>query len=247
MVITKKVEKTVNKLRKKNYITDDIKKYMLPRNVSQGSVKGNPKMHKENAPLRLIISGINHPTENIAEFAEKELEQHVRTLPSYIQDTTDFINKMNSIEQKLPGDSILFCMDVKGLYPSVPKKEGLDACKQALDNRPNPSIPTTDVLSMIRLVLENNNFSFNGKHYLQVEGTAIGSRLGMNYASTYLGVWEQQLLEQSSDKPHTYFRYVDDIWGIWLHGEKKLKKFHDLANSIHPRIKIELKFSKKPN
>jgi hypothetical protein len=97
---------------------------------------------------------------------------------------------------------------------------------------------------MIRLVLENNNFSFNGKHYLQVEGTAIGSRLGMNYASTYLGVWEQQLLEQSSDKPHTYFRYVDDIWGIWLHGEKKLKKFHDLANSIHPRIKIELKFSK---
>jgi hypothetical protein len=31
---------------------------------------------------------------------------------------------MNSIEQKLPGDSILFCMDVKGLYPSVPKKEG---------------------------------------------------------------------------------------------------------------------------
>jgi hypothetical protein len=69
-------------------------------------------------------------------------------------------------------------MDVKGLYPSVPKKEGLDACKQALNNRPNPSIPTTDVLSMIRLVLENNNFSFNGKHYLQVEGTAIGSRTG---------------------------------------------------------------------
>jgi hypothetical protein len=76
----------------------------------------------------------------------------VRTLPSYIQDTTDFINKLNSI---------LFCMDVKGLYPSTPKK-GLDACKQALDNRPNPSIPTTDVLSMIHLVLENNNFSFNG-------------------------------------------------------------------------------------
>jgi hypothetical protein len=48
-------------------------------------------------------------------------------------------------------------------------------------------LPTTDVLSMIRLVLENKNFSFNGKHYLQVEGTAIGSRLGMNYASTYLG------------------------------------------------------------
>ena len=59
---------------------------------------------------------------------------------------------------------------------------------------------------MIRLVLENNNFSFNGKHYLQVEETAIGSRLGMNYTSTYLGEWEQKLLEQSPDKHHTYFR-----------------------------------------
>jgi hypothetical protein len=37
----------------------------------------------------------------------------------------------------LPGDSILFCMDIQGLYPSVPKKEGLNACTQALENRPN--------------------------------------------------------------------------------------------------------------
>jgi hypothetical protein len=51
-----------------------------------------------------------------------------------------------------------------------------------------------------------------------------GHVVQVNYASTYLGVWEQQLLEQSPDKPHTYFRYVDDIWGIWLHGEKTLKK-----------------------
>lgn len=80
-------------------------------------------MHKGNAPLILIISGINHPTENIAEFAENVLEQHVRTLPSYIQDTTGFINKLNSIVQKLPGDSFLFCMDLQGLYPIVPKKK----------------------------------------------------------------------------------------------------------------------------
>jgi hypothetical protein len=59
-------------------------------------------------------------------------------------------------------------------WEHVPFYVSLDACKQALDNRPNPSIPMTDVLSMIRLpvVLENNCFSFNGKHYLQVEGTS---------------------------------------------------------------------------
>jgi hypothetical protein len=58
------------------------------------------------------------------------------------------------------------------------------------------------------MVLENNNFSFNGKHYVQTEGTAIGSHLGMNYASVYLGSWEKTLFENSKTKPMTYFRPV---------------------------------------
>jgi hypothetical protein len=47
---------------------------------------------------------------------------------------------------------------------------------------------------MMDMVLENNNFSFNGKHYVQTEGTAIGSHLGMNYASVYLGLWEKNIV-----------------------------------------------------
>ena len=68
------------------------------------------------------------------------------------------------------------------------------------------------------LVLENNNFNFNGKYYIQNEGTAIGSHLGMNYACTYLGEWEQTLFEQSRHLPSKYWRYVDDIWGLWVPG-----------------------------
>ena len=43
------------------------------------------------------------------------------------------------------------------------------------------------------LVLQNNLFEFDGKRYIQTEGTAIGSKLGKNYACTYLGYWEQKL------------------------------------------------------
>ena len=96
---------------------------------------------------------------------------------------------------------------------------------------------------MIDLTLENNNFKFNAKHYLQIDGTAIGSRLGMNYASTYMGEWEKNLLSKNKMDPQAYFRYVDDVWGIWLHGEQFLKEFHDLAISIHPRIKVDLRYA----
>ena len=107
------------------------------------------------------------------------------------------------------------------LYPSVPRDVGIAACRIALDFRSNPRIPTKEVLEMIELVLDNNNFSLgNSQHYTQINGTAIGSKLGRNYACTYLGRWKGTFLESSTLKPFIYFRYIDDIFGIWLHGEE---------------------------
>lgn len=94
----------------------------------------------------------------------------------------------------------------------------------------------------LHVVLENNNFSFNNKHFVQIEGTAIGSRLGMNYASTYLGKWETELLETCEIRPLSYFRYVDDIWGLWTGTEQQLQEFHEKANSIHSNIKVDLRY-----
>ena len=98
---------------------------------------------------------------------------------------------------------------------------------------------------MLDLLLENNNFSSNDKHYIQREGTAIGLHFGMNYACTctLLGDWKKELLQKSEYLPAQYWRYVDDIWGIWEHGLDKRHQFPNLANSLHPRIKLELRFS----
>ena len=83
---------------------------------------------------------------------------------------------------------------------------------------------------MIELVLDNNNFSIGGsKHYTQINGTAIGSKLGRNYACTYLDSWETDLLNSSVHEPFMYLRYIDDTFGIWLHGEEKLREFHARA------------------
>ena len=136
-------------------------------------------------------------------------------------------------------------MDVKALYPSVPREEARIAVSEALDKRTDQTIPTNEVLKMMDMVLEHNNFSFNGKHFIQKEGTAIGSKLGMNYASTYLGHWEKQLMDKSEKTPLAYFRYVDDIWGLWTGNEKDLKEFHNKANSVHNNIIVDLRFSRE--
>ena len=94
------------------------------------------------------------------------------------------------------------------------------------------------------MVLNNNIFQFGENTYQQIDGTAIGSKLGKNYACTCMGHWEKQLLTQCQKKPALYLRFVDDIFGIWEGNEEELKQFQETANKIHPRIQVELTYSK---
>lgn len=134
-------------------------------------------------------------------------------------------------------------MDVKALYPSVPRKEARIAARKALDKRSDPITDTDTILEMMDFVLNNNGFQFNDKNYVQIEGTAIGSKLGRNYACTYMGDWEEELLYITPKKPLIFLRYIDDVWGIWQHSQGELKEFQELANSINNNIKVTLRSS----
>ncbi|WP_179117283.1 hypothetical protein, partial [Solemya velum gill symbiont] len=240
----KQVKRLVNKMHRDGAISDDLKTYLVPKYVQSGKLKGNPKLHKPTATYRAIVSGIGTPTEKMAEVAEHELKKFVESSPSYIRDTVDFINKLKEINEPLPADSILFCFDVCKLYPSIPKKEGLEACEEALLARPTPLIDTQHTLKMIETVLENNCFGFGSNYYIQKEGVAIGSRLGKNYVCTYMRKWDEELL--NTDKtPLFYKRFIDDGFGIWVGNERDLKTFAHHANSIHTDIRVELRYDRK--
>ena len=172
----------------------------------------------------------------MAEIVENELRAHLTLLLSYIQDNPDLLNKLQKKQQLLSEITILFYLDVIALYPRVPRQKARAAVEAALLQWDHPSIPTYDVLAMMDTVLDNNTITFNGIHYIQTEGTAIGSHLGMNYASIYMGSWEKELFRRSSCHSIAYLRFVDDVWGLWAHGAEALEEFFNVGNQIHPRI-----------
>jgi hypothetical protein len=47
---------------------------------------------------------------------------------------------------------------------------------------------------MLTLVLKNNNLTFEGNHYLQINGTAMGTKMAPPYANIFMGDLEERLL-----------------------------------------------------
>ena len=54
---------------------------------------------------------------------------------------------------------------------------------------------------------------------------------------------EKRLLSDIDLKPCIWWRYIDDIFLIWEHGEKSLKLFLEKINKIHPTIKFTADWS----
>jgi hypothetical protein len=78
---------------KRNVITKEMKGYLIPKGSQPGKVQANPKIHETNHPLRTIVNGNNHATENMAEVVEHELMENVCNLKSYIKDKTELLQK----------------------------------------------------------------------------------------------------------------------------------------------------------
>ncbi|KAF7641768.1 hypothetical protein LDENG_00272580 [Lucifuga dentata] len=54
----------------------------------------------------------------------------------------------------------------------------------------------------------------------------MGKAFAPSYANIYMAHWEQSALATAPLKPHTYLRFLDDIWGIWTYSRQDFNKQH---------------------
>ena len=130
-------------------------------------------------------------------------------------------------------------MDVTSLYTNIPQEEGITTVCRAYENfhKNNPPIPTHYLREMLRLILKENSFQFNGKNYLQIHGAAMGTKMAIAFANIFMAEIETQILSKSVVKPTIWKRYIDDIFSLWETSKPDIDKFIVEANSHHPTIK----------
>ena len=108
--------------------------------------------------------------------------------------TTDFINKLRRLPL-LPSGCLLLTLDVSSLYTNILQEEGITACEEFLNCWERQEPPTADLWELIQLVLTKNSFVFNKFNYLQIHGTAMGTRMAPSYANLFMGKFEWKSIE----------------------------------------------------
>ena len=136
---------------------------------------------------------------------------------------------------------MLICtLDITSLYTNIPHNEGTQAIKEFLAiHRDTNTLPHNSyMIELLEVVLTNNYFVFNGKHYHQKSGTAMGTKLAPSCANLFMTKFEQIHIYTYHLQPTLWKRFIDDIFMIWPHGMDSLLEFIQHLNTVHPTIKF---------
>ena len=121
-------------------------------------------------------------------------------------------------------------------------------CFESLETRKNKRVPSSLLKQLIKIVLSSNVFRFGNKLFRQIKGTAMGTPMAPNFANLFMGKFERNLMndffKEHGIRPLVWFRYIDDIFFIWTHGEESLKNFIQFAQNYAQgkKMKSNIKF-----
>ena len=225
-----------------------------------GVLYGLPKVHKDNHPVRPILSACNTPAYDLAKYLVPILSP-ITTNNFTIKDSFSFAKEISDFPCE---KSSLASFDVKSLFTNIPLQETLDIILFELFENPENSGNITlgenekkllicplpgnveeEVVyydketfrKLLELATLDSYFLFNGELYHQIDGVAMGSPLGPTLANVFMSHMEKKWLQSCpvEFKPILYKRYVDDSFLIFKDGSQ-IDPFLSFLNSQHPNI-----------
>ena len=195
----KEVETSLRSLKNREYIDDDIFKILFRPNPRTSNLYLLPKIHKKNNPGRPIINSVGSLTETISALVDEILRKYSKLAKSYIKDTSHFLQEIQKIEIH-PGD-IIATVDVTALYTNIPHDDGIQKIKEFLKKHDAPQGEIILIDTLLEHILKKNYFEFNNEFYLQISGTAMGTRCAQNYAIIFMAELEEEFLSTLTLKP----------------------------------------------
>lgn len=236
--IQNKTNKIISTLVNQNILSKEAARSMKSYNSVSPRMYGNPKIHKENIPMRPIVSDVQGPTCKFSNYIAQILtEAYDQDNAYYVKDSFDFSSKINNFE--LPPDYVVISLDVVNLFGNISKELVLRAMEfhwnkiEAVCN-----ISKEYFKEIITFLLESGYFMFDGSFYLQMFGCIMGSRL-----SPILSLYVMDYVLDSCIPRLTFTlafikKYVDDL--IISLPSTGTEEILQVFNSFDPKLKFTI-------
>ena len=163
------------------------------------------KIHNPDDLCKPIVSACSCPTELISSFLDNVMFPSVKTLHSYFKDTKYMLYRLSAkYVSSVPINSFSRWTSSR-FTPSF-----LIAMASMLWNV--SSINVTTLIRLAEIVLALQNISFDGEHYQQISGVAMGTKIVPSYANLFVAYVEQHIFKQYTGQ------VPDFLWQIhwWL-------------------------------
>ena len=133
--------------------------------------------------------------------------------------------------------------DVKSLFTSIPVDLALSITKEGLQRDQNlaerTNLSVDNILRLSDFVLNHNYFKYDGDHYKQIFGCAMGSPISPVLADLVMEKIEKTAISTFPYPPKWWFRFVDDSHACLKRDQ--VNEFHKHLNSINTNIQFTLK------
>jgi len=196
-----------------------------------------PKIHKDNIPMRPIVSTIDSPTYNMGKYLSKIIKPVIGNTDTFLKNSYDFCNYINTT--KIPAGYTQVSFDVQSLYTSVPISDAIEAfiascSKQGITDLDGIKIDT--VVELLRLGTSYNYFTFNNQVYRQISGFQMGGSLSGPLCNIFMEQLERNVIDYNNNHILCFKRYIDDIYCIVA--KDKVNDILKELNNVHNNIKF---------
>ena len=233
--ILKEEERVINILKDLNSngkINEQLYDKLKPIGSQPPRLYGLAKVHKENTPVRPVLSMPGSAYYKTANQVAKWLSVvHECNINSSTESVT---NQLPTIE--LNSDEELISFDVKSLYTNVPLDEAIDDCTNLLysGKYEKPPVDRETFKALVELCSCNVILLSNDTYYRQIDGLAMGSPPAPLLANGWLSKFDNTI----KDEAKLYTRYMDDV--LREINKNAAQRKLDEINNLHPSLKFTI-------
>ena len=220
--------------------------YLKQIKPSPPTLNAQPKVHKQNMPIRPLINNTKAPSHKLARHLDKTIRQYITlTNNTSIKNNIDLVNKLQNIH--VPHNSTLASFDITNLYTNIPIQETTEILEDLLKNNRTPETHIREIITLTNTITKQNYFTHNNKFYTQIDGVPMGSPISSILAEIFIHHIEQKYILHNNKHAHKilyWHRFVDDIILLYKGNKRQVENFHKYINSIHPKLKFIIDIEK---